>query len=156
MFFSSVDAHDDLNRYPAAIRKAIEYATTTDFSKLEDGRQVIDGDKMFANLFHLTSKPLNETHPELHRKYVDVQFWICGEELCGVAPFTGSETCIDDSKKDDDLYFYEGFKNESFLHATKGCYAVFFPNDAHRPGVCVDNKPLDFRKVVVKVSVDLL
>ena len=147
MFFSSVDAHDDLNRYPAAIRKAIEYATTTDFSKLEDGRQVIDGDKMFANLFHLTSKPLNETHPELHRKYVDVQFWICGEELCGVAPFTGSETCIDDSKKDDDLYFYEGFKNESFLHATKGCYAVFFPNDS---------KHLDFRNVVVKVSVDLL
>lgn len=38
----------------------------------------------------------------------------------------------------------------------RGCYAVFFPNDAHRPGVCVDGKPLDYRKVVVKVSVDLL
>ncbi|MFR5795436.1 MAG: YhcH/YjgK/YiaL family protein [Christensenellales bacterium] len=47
-------------------------------------------------------------------------------------------------------------KNEFFIHATEGCYAVFFPNDAHRPGVCVDGKPLDYRKVVVKVSVDLL
>ena len=42
------------------------------------------------------------------------------------------------------------------VHAVKGCYAVFFPNDVHRPGVCVDGKPLDYRKVVVKVSLDLL
>ena len=156
MIFSSIHAHDDLSRYPQAIQKAIEYASNTDFSKLEDGRQPIDGDKMFANLFHLTSKPVEETRPELHRKYVDVQFWICGEELCGVAPFTGSERCVDDSGKEDDLYFYENFKNEFFIHATEGCYAVFFPNDAHRPGVCVDGQPLSYRKVVVKVSLDLL
>ena len=40
MFFSSVHADDDLKRYPAAIQKAIEYAKNTDFSALEDGRQV--------------------------------------------------------------------------------------------------------------------
>ena len=83
MFFSSVHADDDLKRYPAAIQKAIEYAKNTDFSALEDGRQEIDGDKMYANLFHLTSKQKEEAHPELHKKYVDVQYWICGEELCG-------------------------------------------------------------------------
>lgn len=87
MFFSSVHADDDLKRYPAAIQKAIEYAKNTDFSALEDGRQEIDGDKMYANLFHLTSKQKEEAHPELHKKYVDVQYWICGEELCGVAPY---------------------------------------------------------------------
>ena len=70
MFFSSVHADDDLKRYPAAIQKAIEYAKNTDFSALEDGRQEIDGDKMYANLFHLTSKQKEETHPELHKKYV--------------------------------------------------------------------------------------
>ena len=156
MIFSSIHAHDDLRRYPAAIRKAIEYAANTDFSRLEDGRQPIDGEKMYANLFHLTSKPLEETHLELHRNYVDVQFWISGEELCGVAPYTGKEKCIDQTRADEDLYFYEDFENEFFLHATQGCYAVFFPNDAHRPGVCVNGQPLDYRKVVVKVHVDLL
>lgn len=156
MIFSSVHANDDLSRYPAAIKKAIEYAANTDFSKLEDGKQVIDGDKMFANLFHLTSQPKGNTRPELHRKYVDVQFWLSGEELCGVAPFTGAEKCVDDSRADEDLYFYEDFPSEFYLHATEGCYAVFFPNDAHRPGICLDGKPLSYRKVVVKVSVDLL
>ena len=72
MFFSSVHADDDLKRYPAAIQKAIEYAKNTDFSALEDGRQEIDGDKMYANLFHLTSKQKEEAHPELTRN-----MWTC-------------------------------------------------------------------------------
>ena len=105
MFFSSVHADDDLKRYPAAIQKAIEYAKNTDFSALEDGRQEIDGDKMYANLFHLTSKQKEEAHPELHKKYVDVQYWICGEELCGVAPYNGVGKCIE-TREDDDLYLY--------------------------------------------------
>ena len=137
MFFSSVHADDDLKRYPAAIQKAIEYAKNTDFSALEDGRQEIDGDEMYANLFHLTSKQKEEAHPELHKKYVDVQYWICGEELCGVAPYNGVGKCIE-TREDDDLYLYDDVKNEFFIHATEGCYAVFFPNDAHRPGVCVE------------------
>lgn len=119
MFFSSVHADDDLKRYPAAIQKAIEYAKNTDFSALEDGRQEIDGDKMYANLFHLTSKQKEEAHPELHKKYVDVQYWICGEELCGVAPYNGVGKCIE-TREDDDLYgikllgyWYNGWRNVS-------------------------------------------
>lgn len=155
MIFSSVYAHDDLKKYPLAISRAIEYAIGTDFGKLEDGKQEIDGDRMYANLFHLTSKPVEQTHPELHRKYIDVQFWISGEELFGIAPYAGGGICVDGREKED-LYFYENIPNESFVHAKQGCYAVFFPNDAHRPGVCVGGKPLDYRKVVVKVSIDLL
>lgn len=48
----------------------------------------------------------------------------------------GVGKCIE-TREDDDLYLYDDVKNEFFIHATEGCYAVFFPNDAHRPGVCV-------------------
>lgn len=78
----------------------------------------LTADKMFVNLFHLTSKPKEETHPELHKRYADVQFWICGEELCGVAPFIGKGECID-AREDDDLYFYDGIENE-VLHPCDG------------------------------------
>ena len=81
MIFSSIHAGDDLSRYPEAIARAIRYASTTDFSQMEDGRYPIDGDRMFVQLFHLTSKQLEETKPELHEKYVDVQYWLTGEEL---------------------------------------------------------------------------
>lgn len=78
MIFSSIHAGDDLSKYPEAIARAIRYASTTDFSQMEDGRYPIDGDRMFVQLFHLTSKQLEETKPELHEKYVDVQYWLTG------------------------------------------------------------------------------
>ena len=154
MIFSSIYAHDDLNKYPQAIQKAISYVAATDFDAMEDGVYEIDGKCMYAQVFAFTSKPKEECQPELHRKYLDVQFWICGEELCGVAPANGVGACTQEIPERD-LYFYDGVANESFLHAVKGCYAVFFPNDVHRPGCCVD-APLSYRKVVVKVSLELL
>ena len=155
MIFSSIYANDNVKNYPEAIQKAIAYVTNTDFSQLEDGVYEIDGKKMYAQVFNFTSKQKDECKPELHKKYLDVQFWICGEELFGIAPSNGVGACTEEILERD-LYFYDGVANESFVHATKGCYAVFFPNDVHRPGVCVDGKPLDFRKVVVKVSLELL
>ena len=85
--------------------------------------------------------------------------WTCITEVLPreiVLPAVGQGALAIETREDDDLYLYDDVKNEFFIHATEGCYAVFFPNDAHRPGVCVDGKPLDYRKVVVKVSVDLL
>ena len=134
MIFSSIYANDDLKKYPQAIAKAITYLTETDFENLADGVYEIDGKMMYAQVFTFTSKPVEECKPELHRKYLDVQFWISGEEKFGVAPINGVG---------------------NFVHATKGCYAVFFPNDVHRPGTVVD-QPLTYRKVVVKVHTSLL
>ena len=155
MIFSSVYAGDDLKKYPEAIRTAINYLTTTDFDTLENGVYPIDGDRIFAQVFEYTSKPVEEVKCELHRKYLDVQFWICGEEYFGVAPANGVGKCIEEIPVRD-LYFYDGVENESFIHAAKGCYAIFFPNDVHRPGVWIDGKALTYRKVVVKVSCELL
>ena len=84
MIFSSIHAHDDLKKYPAAIAKAITYLTETDFDNLADGVYEIDGKMMYAQVFTFTSKPASECKPELHRKYLDVQFWISGEEKFGV------------------------------------------------------------------------
>ena len=78
MIFSSIHANDNLKNYPEAIAKAITYVATTDFSKLPDGVYEIDGKRMYAQVFAYTSKPKDECKPELHRKYLDVQFWPCG------------------------------------------------------------------------------
>ena len=54
-----------------------------------------------------------------------------------------------------DLIFYKEVENEGFITSTPGCFCVFFPTDVHRPQVA-DGEPIKVRKVVVKVSVDLL
>ena len=154
MIYQSIYANDDCSRYPDAIKRAVEYLKSQDFTKVEPGDYPIEGDKMYAKVFDLTSKPVEETHPEVHKKYVDVQFWVTGEELIGFAPDKGNSKVIE-AVEESDLYFYDKVEEESFLKASQGDYMVFFPNDAHRPGV-VYKEPITYRKVVVKVSVDLL
>lgn len=154
MIVSSVYARDDAGKYPASIQRAIEYVKSQDFTKLEPGDYPIDGDRIYAKVFDLTSKPVEKTKPEVHKKYIDVQFWVCGEELVGFAALK-EDYRVSDFVEEQDLYFLEGVKDESFIKAVKGDYMIFFPNDCHRPGVMIDTE-MTYRKVVVKVHVDTL
>ncbi len=51
--------------------------------------------------------------------------------------------------------FYKSVENEGFITSTPGCFCVFFPTDIHRPQGA-DGEPMKVRKVVVKVSTELL
>lgn len=155
MVFSnlSVDAADKV--YPEAIRKALSYLRSVDFEKLPDGEHPILGRLMYAKVFHLQTKPVQDTHPELHREYIDVQYWISGKEKFGIAPCTEEGREID-SDITEDVYFYKEAAKENFILAEAGDYAVFYPWDYHRPGTWAKDKPEECRKAVVKVSMKLL
>jgi len=154
MIFSSIYANDDAAKYPKAIQTAIAYLKNNDFLKMDTGIYKIDGDKIYAQVFDATTGSLDEKRPEVHEKFIDVQFLANGEEKIGFLPDTGKFE-IDERIDERDLIFYKKVENESFIYATPGCYSVFFPNDIHRPAVMV-NQPLTIRKVVIKISVDLL
>ena len=155
MYYARLDAKTDLSVYPEAIQKALLYCLNTDFSTMADGRHEIDGDRMFASVWHGTTKKLADSTVELHKQYIDVQYWLDGEEICGAAPADGVGP-LREAHEDRDLYLYDSVKYESMIHMGKGCFGVFFPWDAHRPGVAVNDEPSAAAKVVVKVSVDLL
>lgn len=78
-------------RYPAAIEKALEFLRTTDFSKLEPGVVEIEGRTIYAQILDLTTRPHDELRPEVHRRYLDIQYLYSGEEQIGVAIDTGNK-----------------------------------------------------------------
>ncbi|MDO5444022.1 MAG: YhcH/YjgK/YiaL family protein [Eubacteriales bacterium] len=119
-----------------------------DFSVLEDGRHIIDGDKIFMNLSTYETKPSNE-HPEAHKKYIDIQYSISGEELIGVAPLD-EMTGIYSSDPEKDLFLYNG--SSTPLKLGKGTFIILFPQDAHAPSVAC-GAPSTIRKAVIKVLV---
>lgn len=153
MIASSIYAKDDCSKYPKSIQTAIEYIKNHDFTGMKPGDYPIDGTNIYAKVFDITSKKAEDTHPEVHKEYIDVQFWVSGEELMGFAPLKKEYEIIEEHKEQD-LYFLGEIENESFLKAVQGDYMVFFPNDIHRPGVA-KGQPLNYRKVVVKVHVGL-
>ena len=60
MIFLPGNAMARIEQYSDVLQRAIRYVLKTDFSALKDGKYAIDGDKMYANLFHLTSKSLEQ------------------------------------------------------------------------------------------------
>jgi biofilm protein TabA len=155
MIFSSLNSTNDFSLCPSAIRRAVEYLKTTDFFHMEPGDYPIEGNLMYVKVFDQTSIPFEDTRPEIHHHYADVQYWPEGEDLAGITPNPGTYTVVE-AHESDDLYFLEGIQNESFIHCLPGCIAVYFPWDVHRPSVAYEGKPITYRKVVVKVHMDLM
>ncbi|QCV78140.1 YhcH/YjgK/YiaL family protein [Enterobacter ludwigii] len=139
-------------RLPRAIEKALDFLRTTDFTALAPGVVDIDGRNIFAQVLDLTTQTWDENRPEVHRRYLDIQFLAWGEEKIGVAIDTGNNEISETLLEQRDIIFYHGSENESFIEMTPGTYAIFFPQDVHRPA-CIKNKASAIRKIVVKVAI---
>ena len=131
------------------VLKGLHFLADTDFSKLPDGRVDIDGDRVFANIMTVETKPANET-PEAHRKYIDIQYLVSGRECIDVGPLEDMEKEVE-ARPQNDIWFYRGPLDR--ITIGDGRYAVLFPGDAHAPCIC-KTVPETVRKVVVKVLAD--
>ena len=140
---------------PEPIKTALEHLKKTDILSLPAGNYDLQGRDIYVQVIDTTTKPFTETRPEIHREYIDVQYLCKGVEKMGFAVEDGTNTVAEDLLKERDLLFYTGVKNESTLLMLPGNFAVFFPNDVHRPACAVD-QPMPIRKVVVKIRVSLL
>jgi YhcH/YjgK/YiaL family protein len=87
---------------------------------------------IFAQVLDLKTK---EKHENV-RKCIAVtwifSFWP-GEEKIGIAIDTGNNEISESLLEQRDIIFYHDSENESFIEMTPGNYAIFFPQDVHRP-----------------------
>jgi len=155
MIFAKLNSEPEFLSCPRAIRRALLYLREADLMAMPLGRHDIQGDEMFLNLMEMTTHPFEGSHPEVHRRYIDLMYWPEGGERAGVAPYLGTEKVFE-ARPENDITLLEGVENEFFLTATAGCYAVYFPWDAHRPGLMLGDSPATSRKAVVKISAALL
>ncbi len=154
MIFSSIYAKDISDTYPKAIQKALDYLKSNDFVAMEPGVYEIQGKEIYAQVFDAQTKAPEEVRPEVHEKYVDVQFLASGKERLGFTWDTGKYE-VDERIDERDLIFYKSVENEGYIEAVPGCYSMFFPADVHRPAL-ISGESMTVRKVVVKVSTALL
>jgi YhcH/YjgK/YiaL family protein len=128
--------------------KAFNYLTQTDLNTLALGKHLIEGDDLFVIIMEYDSKPASECIMESHRKYIDIQYMISGEEMMGTSILDNHVPTVpyDEAK---DVAFY---KNEysTYLKVSKGQFTVFFPHDVHMP--CIQAGQISkVRKAVFKI-----
>ena len=132
------------------IKRSFDYIKQTDLKKLQPGRYDIEGDNIFALISDYQTKLESEGKLEAHKKYIDVQYVIEGEELMGYAPL-GNQQTLEAYKEENDIIFYKGEK--VFIKVTEGMFAIFAPEDVHMPSIQSEKKSL-VKKLVIKVKVD--
>lgn len=116
-----------------------------------DGRYDLDGDKVFALVQSYETKPADGKKFESHRKYIDVQYVAKGVEILEHAPIGALKIETSYVDKDDYLLYHDD-KFATSIKLRDGGFAIFFPEDGHKP-CCSVEKPSTVKKVVVKVQV---
>lgn len=134
------------------IKTGLKYIRDTDFNNLENGKYELN-EKVFAIVQDYNSKPESEGKFEAHRKYIDIQFVVKGEEKIGTGKIDDFEevTQYDDEK---DIVFLTPKLSTAvnFITLKEKEFAIFYPNDAHMPSIAITS-PDYVKKIVVKVLV---
>ena len=112
------------------------------------GRYEIDGDNVFAFIQEYTSK--TESAFETHKNYIDIQFVVSGVEVIEVSDITNMKETIP-YNPERDVTFYEDYDNATVGIIEAGVYGIFFPWDAHKPGLALNGNPDEVKKIVVKI-----
>lgn len=98
------------------------------------------------------TKPRSEGFFESHRRYIDVQVVVEGEEIMELAD--ASRMAVKEPYNSErDLIVYQDNPDASLLRMTAGEAAIFYPVDVHMPSLRLRAQPALVRKVVVKVPV---
>lgn len=129
------------------ISEAFGFLDQPGLADLPDGNYEILGDRVYAMVARENGRKASDAQLEGHRKYIDIQYVISGDESMGWAPREGL-TCSVEYDEERDLEFFEGAP-ASIVRVPPGSFAVFLPTDAHLP--LIGDGPI--HKVVVKVAV---
>ncbi len=139
-------AHHYVDLHPQFAR-AFAFLRDLDLAALHPGRHEIDGDRIYLSIDHVEGRG-GAARLEHHRRYIDIQIAIEGDERIGWMPV---ECCQDrdgpfDATRDIGFFLEEP---HSWLTLRPGTFAIFFPADAHAP--LAGTGPI--RKAIVKVLV---
>ncbi|MEK3719306.1 YhcH/YjgK/YiaL family protein [Paenibacillus sp. FSL H8-0034] len=136
------------------IVSAIEQLNTILKQNSDTGRIEIKGDQIYATIMEFDTKPMQEQLAEKHELYIDIHYLIEGEETIGWFALRDDVEIVKPYDSEQDYALYEPSPDELLLQLKPGMYAVFFPNDIHRPGMG-QGQQTKIKKAVVKIHVDL-
>ncbi len=145
-----VDTLDNLGKYVALnplFADVVAFMKEHDFADLEDGKHFIQGKDLFLNLSTITPKTKEAANHEWHRRMIDIQIPLDGEEIYGYTPLVDLPEVPFNEEKDVAKLNIEA---QTYVRVNPGQMAIFFPQDGHAP--CMSSKE-SLRKAVFKVAV---
>lgn len=142
----------DLGKYAISknLKDAVTYVSEHDLRSLPAGKTVVDADRIFINKICAQTKTCDSLQYEVHRKYIDIQIDLDGDEKICLLYKDGECTHPFDDAGDYALYAAAEPDVVCSVHA--GQCVVCFPHELHMP--CVKASCDKVTKCIVKVLDD--
>lgn len=140
---------DQLSRYLGLSKNmdtAIRHALENDLSQLKLGRNEIDGNETFVNVFAYETIPQEKAIWEGHANYGDLQIMLQGHEKIGISNAADLKVIV--HNETDDFIGYEG-PVQQWVHMDVGSVLIVFPEDVHLVKV-MDGDVSNARRIVYK------
>ncbi len=108
------------------------------------------GSGMTMIISEYSTEDIQSKFIETHRRFIDIHLMAQGSEMLGYRHINDC-TVIEKYSLEKDFEKLSGTCD--FLTLRQGFFAVFFPQDAHMPGLCIGNLKKNVKKIVFKIPV---
>ena len=127
----------------------MKFFNDNDLEELPACKIKLDGDDLYVNILDFKGKEEASCKLEAHKDYIDIQIPLTGDETMGWKAQVDCQEIKSEYDEGKDVEFY-GDEVVSKFNVPAGHFVVFFPSDAHQPGIA-DGKT--YRKIIVKTRV---
>lgn len=110
------------------------------------------GEDIKARVMSYTTKDIAEAVFEAHKKYVDIQFTLSGEEGIGWIPEVMAQVKTDYDLEKDVRFYNVDTSKINIIQNVPGQFVVLFPGEVHGAGICLQKKIITVKKCVIKIS----
>ena len=100
------------------------------------------------NILDFKGKEEENCRMEAHRDYLDIQIPLTDDETMGWKAQVDCQEVTQEYDEGKDVEFYADKAAAKFV-VPAGHFAVFFPTDAHQPGIAPGKQ---YRKIIVKAK----
>jgi YhcH/YjgK/YiaL family protein len=118
-------------------------------AELALGRQTIDGERLYVLIARGPGRGREGAKLESHRRYIDIQLTLDGQEEIGWSPLADCGPPEADYSSERDIAFYLA-RPQTWLAVPPCTFGIFYPDDAHAPLTGTG----ELFKAVVKVAVE--
>ena len=128
-YLYNIDRYSNLH---PSFQAAFNFLKNKDLLKMPTNKYEIDGDSLFVILDKSPGRKKEDAMLEIHKKYIDIQLILAGEDKMGWKSKQQCEKPDADYDSTNDIQFFKDRPSDWFT-VKPGMFAIFFPEDAHLP-----------------------
>ena len=129
-------------------RQGLQFLAQSDLLSLDGGKHELDGERLFALINRDPGRGREGARLEAHRKYIDIQLLVSGNEEIGWRPTDECRHVTEPYDASRDILFFAD-PPHAWIHLPVGKFMIFYPEDAHAPLASTGPNV----KAVIKVAV---